>query len=85
MKIPSEITMPKLYRLNPGFAFALGFLGFSLMPALALIAQANPSVLVCRAKEHLADAVNMVFEEMRAIRGKEKRNKIITQTMSFSF
>ncbi len=37
------------------------------------------------AKENLADAVNMVFEEMRAIRGKEKRNKIITQTMSFSF
>jgi len=37
------------------------------------------------AKENLADAVNMVFEEMRAASEKGKTNKKITQTMSFSF
>jgi len=37
------------------------------------------------AKENLADAVNMVFEEMRASSEKGKTNKKITQTMSFSF
>jgi len=37
------------------------------------------------AKENLADAVNMVFEEMRATSEKGKTNKKITQTMSFSF
>jgi len=36
------------------------------------------------AKENLADAVNMVFEEKRATYGK-KSNKSITQTMSFNF
>lgn len=37
------------------------------------------------AKENLADAVNLVFEEMRANDRKFRTNKIITQTMSFSF
>ena len=37
------------------------------------------------AKENLADAVNLVFEEMRETINKGKTNKIITQTMSFSF
>jgi predicted RNase H-like HicB family nuclease len=37
------------------------------------------------AKENLADAVNMVFEEMRATSEKGRANKKITQTMSFSF
>ncbi len=37
------------------------------------------------AKENLADAVNLVFEEMRAKNRKGKTNKMITQTMSFSF
>lgn len=37
------------------------------------------------AKENLADAVNLVFEEMRATNRKDKANKMITQTMSFSF
>ena len=37
------------------------------------------------AKENLADAVNLVFEEMRATSRKLRTNKMITQTMSFSF
>jgi len=37
------------------------------------------------AKENLADAVNLVFEEMRATVSKGRTNKMITQTMSFSF
>jgi predicted RNase H-like HicB family nuclease len=37
------------------------------------------------AKENLADAVNLVFEERRATSRKGKGNKMITQTMSFSF
>jgi predicted RNase H-like HicB family nuclease len=37
------------------------------------------------AKENLADAVNMVFEEMRATSEQGRMNKKITQTMSFSF
>jgi len=37
------------------------------------------------AKENLADAVNLVFEEMRATTRKGRANKMITQTMSFSF
>ncbi len=37
------------------------------------------------AKENLADAVNLVFEEMRATSKKGKANKMITQTMSFNF
>ena len=37
------------------------------------------------AKENLADAVNLVFEEMRATNKKIRTSKIITQTMSFSF
>jgi predicted RNase H-like HicB family nuclease len=37
------------------------------------------------AKENLADAVNLVFEEMRATVRKGRTKKIITQTMSFSF
>ena len=37
------------------------------------------------AKANLAEAVNLVFEEMRATSRKGKVNKIITQTMSFSF
>ena len=37
------------------------------------------------AKENLADAVNLVFEEMRATGRKDKAKKMITQTMSFSF
>jgi len=37
------------------------------------------------AKENLADAVNLVFEEMRYATKKDKTNKMITQTMSFSF
>jgi len=37
------------------------------------------------AKENLADAVNLVFEEMRATARKGRANKMITQTMSFSF
>lgn len=37
------------------------------------------------AKENLTDAVNLVFEEIRATSRKGKANKRITQTMSFSF
>jgi len=37
------------------------------------------------AKENLADAVNLVFAEMRETNNKGKANKMITQTMSFSF
>jgi predicted RNase H-like HicB family nuclease len=37
------------------------------------------------AKENLADAVNLVFAEMRATIKKDKVTKRITQTMSFSF
>ncbi|HEY3388018.1 MAG TPA: type II toxin-antitoxin system HicB family antitoxin [Prolixibacteraceae bacterium] len=37
------------------------------------------------AKENLADAVNLVFEEVRATNRKSDTNKMITQTMSFSF
>ena len=37
------------------------------------------------AKENLADAVNLVFEEMRATSKKPRTSKIITQTMSFNF
>ena len=37
------------------------------------------------AKETLADAVNLVFEEMRATVSKGRTKKMITQTMSFSF
>ena len=38
-----------------------------------------------KAKENLANAVNLVFEEMRATSKKTRNNKIITQTMSFNF
>ena len=37
------------------------------------------------AKENLADAVYLVFEEMRAANKEIRTSKIITQTMSFSF
>jgi predicted RNase H-like HicB family nuclease len=37
------------------------------------------------AKENLADAVNLVFEEMRTTIRKDRAKKMITQTMSFSF
>ena len=37
------------------------------------------------AKENLADAVNLVFEDIRATGSKDKAIKKITQTMSFSF
>jgi len=37
------------------------------------------------AKENLADAVNLVFEEMRNANKKGRSKKMITQTMSFSF
>ena len=37
------------------------------------------------AKENLADAVNLVFEEMRATIKKGSTSKLITQTMTFSF
>jgi predicted RNase H-like HicB family nuclease len=37
------------------------------------------------AKENLADAVNLVFEEIRNSNKKSKTNKMITQTMYFSF
>jgi predicted RNase H-like HicB family nuclease len=37
------------------------------------------------AKENLADAVNLVFEELRSRSRKVKANKIIIQTMSFTF
>ena len=37
------------------------------------------------AKENLADAVNLVFEEIRATSDKGITNNLITQTMSFSF
>ncbi len=37
------------------------------------------------AKENLADAVNLVFEEMRATNKKGRTSKLITQTMTFSF
>jgi len=39
------------------------------------------------AKENLADAVNLLFEERRASQGKSKKKsvkKLITQTLSFS-
>jgi predicted RNase H-like HicB family nuclease len=37
------------------------------------------------AKENLADAVNLVFKEMRATIKKGRTSKLITQTMTFSF
>lgn len=37
------------------------------------------------AKDNLADAVNLVFEEMRATVKKGRPSKLITQTMTFSF
>lgn len=37
------------------------------------------------AKENLADAVNLLFEEIRESGRKGKTNKRITQTMSFTF
>ena len=37
------------------------------------------------AKENLADAVNLVFEEIRANIKKGRTSKLITQTMTFSF
>lgn len=37
------------------------------------------------AKENLADAVNLVFDEIRATVEKGRAKKLITQTMSFSF
>lgn len=37
------------------------------------------------AKANLAEAVNLMFEEMRTASRKGQINKIITQTMSFSF
>jgi len=37
------------------------------------------------AKENLADAVNLVFEEIRASTRKGRAGKLITQTMTFSF
>jgi predicted RNase H-like HicB family nuclease len=37
------------------------------------------------AKENLADAVNLIFEEMRATYKTGKQRDSITQTMSFSF
>lgn len=37
------------------------------------------------AKENLTDAVNLVFEDIRATSRKGKTNKMITQTMSFTF
>jgi len=37
------------------------------------------------AKENLADAVNLVFEEIRAKSSKGRSVKRITQTMSFTF
>jgi len=38
------------------------------------------------AKENLADAVNLVFEDIRSLGIKDKKAKrMITQTMSFSF
>jgi predicted RNase H-like HicB family nuclease len=36
-------------------------------------------------KENLTDAVNLVFEEMRATSKKISNSKIITQTMLFNF
>ncbi len=37
------------------------------------------------AKENLTDAVNLMFEEIRASNRKDRTKKRITQTMSFSF
>ena len=37
------------------------------------------------AKENLADAVNLVFEDIRAAGKKARTKKMITQTMSFRF
>ncbi len=37
------------------------------------------------AKENLTDAVNLMFEEIRASNRKGRTKKRITQTMSFSF
>jgi predicted RNase H-like HicB family nuclease len=37
------------------------------------------------AKDNLTDAVNLVFEEMRATIMKGRTSKLITQTMTFSF
>ncbi len=37
------------------------------------------------AKENLADAVNLLFDEIRATNRKGRANKMITQTMSFNF
>lgn len=36
------------------------------------------------AKENLADAVNLMFEEVRATIRKSRTKKMITQTLSFS-
>lgn len=37
------------------------------------------------AKENLADAVNLLFDEIRATNRKGRAKKMITQTMSFNF
>lgn len=37
------------------------------------------------ARENLTDAVNLAFDELRSARKKDRANKKITQTMSFSF
>jgi predicted RNase H-like HicB family nuclease len=37
------------------------------------------------AKENLADAINLVFEEIRAVNSKGRANKMITQTTTLSF
>ena len=37
------------------------------------------------AKENLADAINLMFEELRQTGAKSKAKKLITQTLHFSF
>lgn len=37
------------------------------------------------AKENLVDAINLMFEELRQTGTKSKVNKLITQTLHFSF
>ena len=37
------------------------------------------------AKENLSDAVNLVFEEIRATDKKQRTKKMIIETMSFNF
>ena len=37
------------------------------------------------AKENLADAINLMFEELRQTNTKSKTKKLITQTLHFSF